>query len=309
MRVLVTGGAGFIGSHAVDRLLAEGHAVLVVDDLSTGKRANVPDGAEFAQRDIADPALRQVAAAFAPDVVSHFAAQASVAVSMKEPQQDATTNIIGGLNVLQAAIEAGARQLIYITTGGALYGAPDYLPADEEHPIRPESPYGLSKWTLEQYLKLLAPATMPLKVLRLANIYGPRQDPHGEAGVVAIFAGRMARQEPVTIFGSGEQTRDFVYVGDVIDAHQAALAHPESITVNISTGQGTSVNEVFRVMAEATGYTQAPIYAPPRTGDILHSVLDSRRARRHLGWEPRTPLETGLRRTIASIAPGAEARS
>ena len=307
MRVLVTGGAGFIGSHAVDSLLARGHEVLVVDDLSTGKRANVPAGAELAQLDIAGPELVAAARAFRPDAISHFAAQASVAVSMQQPRKDATTNILGGLNVLQAALESGAQQLVYVTTGGALYGTPQYLPCDEEHPIRPESPYGLSKWTLEQYLTMLAPPSLPLKVLRLANIYGPRQDPHGEAGVIAIFAGRMAQNEPVMIFGDGEQTRDFVYVGDVVRAHDLALAHPDSFAVNISTSQGTTVNELFRLMAAETGYRQPAVHEPERPGDIKHSTLANERARRILGWAPETPLADGLRRTIDSVRGAAPA--
>jgi UDP-glucose 4-epimerase len=298
MRVLVTGGAGFIGSHAVDRLLAQGHTPLVVDDLSTGKAENLPRGVELVRMDIGDPALIDVAREFKPDAVSHFAAQASVIVSMREPVRDAMVNIIGGLNVLHAALASGATQFIYITTGGALYGMPDYLPMDEGHPIRPMSAYGLSKWTLERYLFLLAPPSLKLKVLRLANIYGPRQDPHGEAGVVAIFASRMMRGEPVVIFGDGEQTRDFVYVGDVAGAHDAALGVDQSFSVNISTGTALSVNELFRNMARETGYAVPPNHVAEREGEVKHSVLANDLARTILGWEPTTSIADGLRQTL-----------
>ena len=298
MRVLITGGAGFIGSHIVDRLLAAGHDVLIVDDLSTGKISNLDPRAELVQLDMGDTAFIEVAKEFAPDAISHVAAQASVAVSMTDPVKDANTNIIAGLNVYRAAIESGARQFVYITTGGALYGTPDYLPCDEQHPIRPMSGYGLSKWTLEQYLKILLPPEVPLKVLRLANIYGPRQDPYGEAGVISIFAARMIKQQSVHIFGDGEQTRDFVYVGDVARAHDLALQVPESLTVNVSSEEPLSVNSLFEMMAEETGYPHEAIHQEERRGDIKHSVLANGRARAALGWEPQTSMGDGLRSTI-----------
>ena len=299
MRALVTGGAGFIGSHVVDHLLAQGAAVLVVDDLSTGTEQNLAQAraAELVPIDIGSPQLLDVARAFRPDAIVHCAAQASVVVSMREPVRDAATNIVGGLNVRDAALACSCAQLVYLNTGGALYGHPDYLPMDEDHPVRPQSGYGLSKWTLECYLKLL-PSEMPLKVLRLANIYGPRQDPYGEAGVVSIFSAQMARGEPPTIFGDGEQTRDFVYVGDVVRAIALALAAPASLTVNISSGTGTSVNGIFRMLAAACGYTPEPVYAPERPGEVRHSVLANDRAKRMLGWQPETTLPDGLRATL-----------
>jgi UDP-glucose 4-epimerase len=302
LRVLVTGGAGFIGSHIVDQLVRRGDEVMVVDDLSTGVEANVAPEARLVKLDIADPSLVDVARSFRPDAVSHCAAQASVSVSMTVPWRDAVTNIVGGINVIEAAKESGCRQFIYITTGGALYGVPDYLPCDEEHPIRPISAYGLSKWTLEQYLRILLPSSVRLSVLRLANVYGPRQDPEGEAGVVAIFGRRMIRSEAVEIFGDGEQTRDFVYAGDVARAHSLAQDAQEPLTVNISTGESLSVNTLFRLMAEETLYVLLPENLDERPGDIKHVVLDNKRARRQLGWEPKTLLVDGLRQTIASIA-------
>jgi UDP-glucose 4-epimerase len=304
MRVLITGGAGFIGSHIVDRLLASGHEVLVVDDLSTGKATNLDSRAELVQLDMGDARLIEVAREFAPDAISHVAAQASVAVSMTDPVRDANTNILAGLNVYKAGLEAGVKQFVYITTGGALYGTPDYLPCDEEHPIRPESAYGLSKWTLEQYLKILLPSDIPLKVLRLANIYGPRQDPYGEAGVISIFAARMIADEPVYIFGDGEQTRDFVYVGDVARAHELALQSDDSLTVNISSETPLSVNALFELMAEATAYPHEAIHQEERRGDIKHSVLANGRARSTLGGQPQTTMPDGLRATLDWVRQG-----
>jgi UDP-glucose 4-epimerase len=300
MRVLVTGGAGFIGSHIVDDLLAAGHEVLVVDDLSTGKMANLPGSVELAQVDIAGPRFLEIARRFKPEAITHCAAQASVVVSMAEPIIDATTNILGGLQVLKAAIETGCPRFVYITTGGALYGHPLYTPSDEGHPIRPISPYGLSKWTLEGYASLLLPESTPPRVLRLANIYGPRQDPNGEAGVIAIFGSRMLGGQPVTIYGDGEQTRDFVYVGDVVRAHALALAlpAPRPVTINRGTMQPTSVNELFRVMATETGYTLPAIHAEERRGEIKHVTLDNLQAKEALGWEPRTGLQEGIKATI-----------
>ena len=302
MRVLVTGGAGFIGSHIVDRLVDEGHEVVVVDDLSSGQRANVNPQARLVDIDISAPEFPDAAASFRPDVISHWAAQASVPASVSDPQRDAIVNVVGGINVCQAAVRAGSSQLVYINTGGALYGEPEYLPCDEEHPKRPISPYGLSKWTLEQYLPILLPDSMGVKVLRPANVYGPRQDPHGESGVVAIFASRMVRGEPVTIFGDGEHTRDYVYVGDVVDAHDLALESGDSLTVNIGTGVETSVNELFRAMADGLGYTLPPEHAGERPGDVRRICLDSTRARELLGWGPATSLAEGLRETCAAFS-------
>jgi UDP-glucose 4-epimerase len=299
MRILVTGGAGFIGSHLVDSLVGRGDKVLVVDDLSTGRAENLPRAAELVQLDIADARLLDVARAFRPEAITHCAAQPSVAVSMERPLLDARSNILGGLTVREAALAAGCAQLLYITTGGALYGLPAYLPCDEEHPIRPISAYGLSKWTLERYLAMLLPPPYPLKVLRLANIFGPRQDPAGEAGVISIFGGRMLRDEPVVIYGDGEQTRDFVYVGDVVRAHLLALTAPARLTVNVSSADPVSVNELFRRISASIGYGRPALYAPPRPGEMRHSVLANGRARELLGWAPQVVLEDGLRETLS----------
>ena len=297
MRVLVTGGAGFIGSHLVERLVNRGDDVLVVDDLSAGSGDNLDSGLDLVEMDIADPSLADVVKRYRPDIISHWAAQKAVQASMDDPVADARTNIVGGLNLMKAAVDADVSQLIYATTGGALY-EPDNVPSDEDHPIRPISAYGLSKWTLEQYLKMLAPPAMLLKVLRIANVYGPRQDPSGEAGAVSILAGRMLRDEPVTIYGDGEQTRDLVYVRDVVDAHESAVRAPRELTVNVSSGTGTSINELFGKLAVETGYKRAPAYEPRRPGDLERSVLDNMRAKSLLGWSPKTPLDRGLSETV-----------
>ena len=298
MRVLVTGGAGFIGSHVVDRLISRGDEVLVVDDLSTGKGDNLSQEAHLEELDIGAPGFVKLAGIFRADVIIHCAAQPSVPVSMSDPSLDAKTNIVGGINVCHAAVESGCPQVIYVTTGGALYGDPEYLPIDEEHPVKPLSAYGLSKWTLECYMRMLLPGGVRLHVLRLANVYGPRQDPNGEAGVVGIFGLRMLRQEPVTIFGDGEQTRDFVYVGEVARAHELALAAPEPVTVNISSANATTVNSLFQRLAVETGYGLQPVNEEERPGDIKHVVLDNSRAAGMLGWAPETPLEEGLHKTL-----------
>ena len=301
MRVMVTGGAGFVGSHVVDRLLARGDDVLVVDDLSTGSASNLPPGVELEEMDIASPRLLDVASAWRPEAVCHAAAQPSVPVSMSDPLLDAHTNVMGGLNVLRAAMEAGAAQVVYVNTGGALYGEPDYLPCDEDHPQRPLSPYGLSKLTMERYFRLMLPPSVTLKVLRLANVYGPRQSAEGESGVISIFIRRVLRGEPVTIDGDGLQTRDFVYVGDVAAALQLAIDHPEPLTANIGAGSGVSVNELFEVIADLTGYERSPQLGPPRLGDVKHVVLEVTRARERLGWTATTSLADGLRKTVAAM--------
>ena len=302
IRVLVTGGAGFVGSHIVDRLVARGEDVLVVDDLSTGRSENVHSEARLEELDIRDSRMKDVARAFRPHVVTHCAAQASVPASVADPKGDADINVIVGINVGQAAIESGCAQLTYITTGGALYGDPEYLPCDEEHPIRPISAYGLSKWTLESYLRLLLPESMQLNVLRLANVYGPRQDPDGEAGVVAIFGKRMLRGEPVTIHGDGEQTRDYVYATDVARACEMAQLAEMPVTINVGSGVGTSVTRLAQMMAKETYYVLVPSHDAERPGDVKNIVLDSSRAGRLIGWSAQTSLEDGIRQTLAWFA-------
>lgn len=308
-RVLVTGGAGFVGSHVVDALLGRGDHVLVVDDLSTGDTGNLPATVDLLELGVGGYSFRREAKKFQPDAIVHCAAQASVAVSMQRPAFDAEVNVVAGLNVLVAAAESGCRKFVYINTGGALYGQPQYLPCDEDHPIRPISAYGLSKWALECYLGIVLPRFITPKVLRLANVYGPRQDPNGEAGVVGIFGLQMLQNSQVKIFGDGEQTRDFVHVGDVAQAVCLALGSEMALTVNIGSGTALSVNELFQKMAGSAGYTKQPEYHPERPGDVKHVVLDCRRAEKLLGWRAATPMEQGLRHTLEWLrASGIEAR-
>jgi UDP-glucose 4-epimerase len=298
VRAIVTGGAGFIGSHVVDSLLARDIEVVVIDSLVTGDESRLPDGARLIKLDIGSDQLPALFEEFRPDLVSHLAAQASVTHSVADPIGDSITNIIGGLRVMQAAVAAGCPRLIYINTGGALYGNSAQQPFDEDSLIEPVSPYGLSKWTLERYLQMLIPDQMDLAVLRLANVYGPRQDPHGEAGVVAIFSRRMLEGAPVEIFGDGEQTRDFVFVGDVVTAHSSAIETPGRYSVNISSGVGRTVNSVFEVIASSTDYELPAQYEPARQGEVRHSVLNNQRAQQLLSWSPAISFEVGAEQTI-----------
>ena len=301
MRVAVTGGAGFIGSHVVDLLVRSGNDVLVIDDLSTGRRSNLPKGVQLVDIPMGHPDLPSRLAGFGPDSSVHCAAQASVSSSMRRPDLDAQVNIVDGLRVMAALVSAGVGRLVYLNTGGALYGDPERLPCREDDQIRPISPYGLSKWTLETYLRMLLSSEATLVSLRLANVYGPRQDPHGEAGVVSIFADRMLDRREVTIFGDGEQTRDFVYVADVARAVGSALAFTGRATLNIGSGVPSSVGQVFSLLSDLTGYGREPIHAPERQGDVRHVYLDVRRARDLLGWEASTPLADGLRLTVEHL--------
>ena len=300
MRILVTGGAGFIGSNVTDRFLADGHQVAVLDDLSTGFREFVNPNARFYEVDLADAdALDRAVAEFRPEVIDHHAAQIDVRKSVTEPRRDATTNILGSLALLESATRHGVRKLIYASTGGALYGEARFLPATEDHPVNPEAPYGASKHTVEHYLyiwKLLH--GLDYTVLRYPNVYGPRQNPHGEAGVNAIFIGLMLEGQRPRIFGTGEQVRDYLYVDDVVDANVEALERGSGEMVNLGTGVGTSVNDIFRELKKQMGFGEEPIYEAPRPGEIQRIYLDASRAKQVLGWAPKVTFAEGLRRTI-----------
>jgi UDP-glucose 4-epimerase len=306
MRALVTGGAGFIGSTLVDRLLAEGHAVDVVDDLSSGSLANLADARSdgrarltFHRLDIRSPSLVDFIVHHRPEVVFHLAAQADVRVSVARPVFDAEVNVVGTLHVLEGARAAGTRKVVLAASGGTLYGEPEELPVRESHPQRPLSPYGVSKKAAADYLAAYRELHgIEFTALALANVYGPRQDPHGEAGVVAIFAGHLLSGEPCTVFGDGNQTRDFVYVDDVVDAFARAAAQGSGLLLNIGTGEETSVNHLYDVMAAAAGVDAPPHYAPPRAGELERSALDPGRANIHLGWQPWTTLDAGAREVL-----------
>jgi UDP-glucose 4-epimerase len=299
VRAVVTGGAGFIGSHVVDALLARGDEVNVMDDLSKGKRANVPADAELHELDIRGD-LAGVFDAARPDVCFHLAAQADVRVSVERPDFDADVNVLGTLQVLEAARRHGTK-VVFSSTGGAIYGECDG-PADEEHPRNPLSPYGVSKLAAEEYISAYSRLYGPAHVsLRYGNVYGPRQDPHGEAGVVAIFMNRMREGGTPSIFGDGTQTRDYVYVGDVVDATLAAAAHGGGV-LNIGTGVETSVLGLYERIQGATGIEREAEFADPRPGELQRSVLDVSRARSELGWTPQRSLDDGLAATWAWIS-------
>jgi len=300
MKVLVTGGAGFIGSHVADAYVAEGYEVVVVDNLSTGRKENLNPAASLYQVDIRDEkALAEVFEKEKPDYVSHQAARAQVRESMDNPVLYAEVNIIGSLNVLQLCRQYKVKKIVYASTGGAVYGEPEYLPADEGHPVNPLDPYGASKHHVEHYLYLYkANWGLPYTILRYPNVYGPRQDPYGEAGVVAIFAGQMLSGGQPTINGSGEQERDFVYVGDIAQANLLAIGRGDGGIFNIGTGVGTSINTVFRLLKEATGYSGEEIHASAKAGEVFKIYLDASKARNELGWAERVTLEEGLSRTV-----------
>lgn len=296
MRVIITGGAGFIGSHAVDALLARGDEVHVIDDLSTGKQENVAAGAELHVHDVREP-LDTLTTAVRPDAIVHFAAQVDVRVSVAEPARDAAINVGGTVNVLEAARQIGAR-VVFASTGGAIYGECE-RPACEEDPRLPVSPYGAGKLAAEEYLAAFARLHDATHVaLRFGNVYGPRQDPHGEAGVVAIFSGRLLAGEPCRIFGDGRQTRDYIYVGDVVRATLAALDTPLCGVFNVGTGRETSVLELYDACRTIAGSNAEAVFEPPRLGELSRSVLDPERAAAELGFRAETSLAEGLTATL-----------
>jgi UDP-glucose 4-epimerase len=275
------------------------HEVVVIDNLAAGKRDQINPGARFHQGDIRDAAeVARIVASEQPEVMVHFAAQMDVRRSVADPAFDAQVNLVGFLNLMEAARRHGLRRVVFSSTGGAIYGEQDTFPADESHPCRPVSPYGVAKFSTESYLFFYqAQYGIEYAAMRYANVYGPRQDPHGEAGVVAIFCGRLLEDRPVTIFGDGEQTRDYVYVGDVVRANVAAVTAGVTGAMNIGTGIETSVNRLYGTLAAVAGSDRLAAYAPARPGEQTRSVIGAARARRELGWQPEVTLEEGLRRT------------
>lgn len=300
MKVLVTGGAGFIGSHLADAYLEAGYQVAVVDNLSSGRLENVDPRANFHQVDIRDAGLASVLAAEKPDLVNHHAAQIDVRRAVEAPGLDVDVNVLGTINLLGQCVRFGVRKVVFASTGGAIYGDVETMPADEGHPVRPLSPYGIDKYVGEHYLRFYRETHgLEFAALRYANVYGPRQDPHGEAGVVAIFARAMLDGQTPTIFGDGEQVRDFVYVGDVVQANLLAAQRDTPEPINIGTGAPTSINQVYHHLAQIVGHSHDPKYAPGKAGDVRRSALGCARARQVLGWQAETPLEDGLRQTVA----------
>jgi UDP-glucose 4-epimerase len=307
VRVLVSGGAGFIGSNLVDRLLDDGHDAVVVDDLSRGSRDNLavasPTGrCELVTLDVTDPRLGDVVRDAAPEVLVHLAAQIDVRVSVEAPMRDATVNVLGTVNLLEAARRAGARKVVFVSSV-AIYGPPARLPVTEDTPTNPLSPYAVSKLAGELYARQYAQLHgLDVTTLVLTNTYGPRQDPHGEAGVIAIFADAMLARRPTTVFGDGGNTRDYVYVGDVVEALVRACGPTAAgLRLNIGTGVATTDLQLHRLMAAAVGAVPDARFAPPRQGDLRHMVVDAAAARRELGWAPTVGLDEGIVRTIAAM--------
>jgi UDP-glucose 4-epimerase len=299
MKILVTGGAGFIGSHVVDLMIDAGHEVVVVDNLSTGRKSNLNPHAKFYQADIRSEEMEKIFEIERPEVVDHHAAQMDVRRSVADPIYDADINVLGGLNLLNLAVKYGVRKFIHISSGGAVYGEPVYLPCDEAHPVTPLCPYGATKYMLELYLYMYKQTYgLDYSILRYPNVYGPRQDPAGEAGVVAIFTGLMLNEKPVTIYGSGEQVRDYVFVKDCARANVLLLENGSGRVYNLGYGIGTSVNQVFAGLKEITSYPFEANYAEARPGETFKIYLDSSRAHNELNWEPRVPLAEGLRQTV-----------
>jgi UDP-glucose 4-epimerase len=299
MKILVTGGAGFIGSNVVDALVRDGHEVTVLDNLSTGKEENINPEVKFYNIDLLDlESLELVFREFKPDVVNHHAAQIDVRKSVEDPAFDAETNIIGSINLFELSINYGVRRIIFSSTGGALYGEPSNLPTSEDTPIEPLSPYGVAKYCVENYLNYFKRLySIERVILRYANVYGPRQDQLGEAGVVAIFTGKILKGEKPVIFGDGNQTRDYIYVEDVVKANVLALEGKEG-TYNIGTGKETSVNELIEVFSKVLRHEVKSEYAPPRKGEVSRISLDGEKAKRELGFVPNYSLPEGIRKTI-----------
>jgi UDP-glucose 4-epimerase len=309
MKILVTGGAGFIGSHIVDRMLEEGHDVAALDSLVTGKRENLTRaldrGARLHELDIRDPSVGSLLAEERPEVVLHLAAQMDVRVSVADPAHDADVNIAGSLNLLDAARQAGIRKIIMASSGGCIYGEPKKLPVKETYQGTPDSPYGISKKVLHDYLAFYRKAhEIDYTVLALGNVYGPRQDPTGEAGVVAIFLGAMLSGRQPVIFGDGKQTRDFVHVSDVVDAFARAIDRGSGTVFNIGTALETNMLELWDACARSTGWSGEVRFAPPRLGELERIALDWSRAKRKLGWTPQMSIDGGIADTAAWVRSG-----
>lgn len=301
MRVLVTGGAGLIGSHVVETYVAEGHDVFVVDDLSHGRRANLPVEVPLFELDVRSPEMATLFDEVQPEVLNHHAAQVSVPASVQDPAQDASVNVLGTVNLLQQAVRHQVRKVIFASCV-AVYGDPEYVPCDEEHPTCPLSPYGASKLTGEAYLQLFSRLHgLEATIFRYGNVYGPRQDAEGEAGVVAVFVQAMLGGAAAVVDGDGLQTRDFVYVEDVARANLLALEAGDGDVLNLGTGIAATIQGLWEYARDLTGYQRRETHGPPRDGDIRHMVLSTERAAKVLGWRAQVSLEDGLRKTIAAF--------
>jgi UDP-glucose 4-epimerase len=301
LKILVTGGAGFIGSNVADAYVVAGHEVAVVDNLTTGKKENLNSQAKFFEVDIRDKLkISQIISDFSPEVINHHAAQIDVRKSVSDPVYNAEVNELGTINLLEAAVKSKVRRIIFASTGGAIYGEVSKKSgADENHPQEPISPYAITKRAAEMYFhSYKINYGLNYTVLRYGNVYGPRQDPLGEAGVIAIFCGKILKREQPTIYGDGNQLRDYIYVGDVVRVNLLVLDKGDKEIYNIGTGKGTSVNELFDHLREIMKFDKDAIYAPPRTGELLRSVLDCRKIEKELAWRAKIDIGTGLRKTL-----------
>lgn len=302
MRILVTGGAGFIGSHVVEAYLAAGHDVAIVDDLSTGKRDFVPAGASFHEMDIRSPELDGLFQRFRPEIVNHLAAQIDVRKSVNDPVFDAEVNILGGLNLLEASVKHGVKKFLFASTGGAIYGEPDTLPASEATEPKPKSHYAASKLAFEHYLGLYARLySLCYTTLRFPNVYGPRQSPEGEAGVCSILAGMMLEGKTPNLYGYGEPTRDYVYVTDIARGAVLALDKGDNEVINLGSGVGVSVHTLFEAIARIIGFQGEPALKPLRQGEVMHTYITGDKAAEVLGWKPEMDLDQGLEATVAYV--------
>jgi UDP-glucose 4-epimerase len=299
MKILVTGGAGFIGSQITDAFIESGHQVVIIDNLSTGIKDNINPKATFIEKDITDKEIIKIFEKEKFDVVSHQAAQIDVRKSVADPVSDANTNILGALNLLQASVKTGVNKFMFASTGGAIYGEQDYFPADENHPTCPVSPYGITKLTIEKYLFYYnIQYKLNYTILRYANVYGPRQNPFGEAGVVAIFTSKLLKGEQPTINGAGEQTRDYVFVGDVVKANIKTFPDEDSTIYNVGTSIETNVNQIFSKLNELTGNKAKENHGPQAKGEQMRSVITSDKLQAKFGWKPTTHIPEGLSRTL-----------
>ena len=299
MRILVTGGAGFIGGHLADRLAADGNEVTVVDNLSTGFRENVAEAARLVEMDLNDPGLADVFDQSKPDVVFHLAAQANVRKSIEDPACDARQNVLGSLNLFECARKTGVKSVVYSSTGGGIYGEPEALPVPEDHPINPLCHYGVSKYTVEKYLELYGRLYgMRYAILRYANVYGPRQNPKGEAGVVAIFSGLLLEGRQPHIFGDGTKTRDYVFVDDVVEANLLALGKADGCIYNVGTGRQITDDQVYEAIRDAVGSDVSAIHDDFHPGEVMRIALDTSRIRAELGWSPQVEFVEGIPRAV-----------
>ena len=298
MKILVTGGAGFIASQIVDSYIAEGHNVTIIDDLSTGFEENINPAAEFVKLSISDSGIIDVFKNGKFDLVNHHAAQIDVRKSVADPLFDANTNILGTINLFQSCVRTGVKKIIFASTGGAIYGEQEYFPADEAHPTSPISPYGITKLTIEKYLYFYhLEHKLTYTILRYANVYGPRQNPFGEAGVVAIFANKLLKGEQPVINGSGEQTRDYVFVDDVIKANLLAVRDEQNNIYNVGTAIETNVNVIYKILNDTIGKGLAEKHGPAAPGEQMRSVITSEKLYKKFNWKPATPLKDGLEKT------------